>query len=45
MAPPALLLEPPDLDQELRLPAALDLGPLAIEPIVREGADNEGDTP
>lgn len=45
LAPPALLLEPPDPDQELRPPAELDLRPLAIEPIVREGADNEGDTP
>jgi hypothetical protein len=44
VAPPALLLDPPDPDQELRPPAELDLRPLVIAPIAREGADNEGDT-
>ena len=44
LAPPALLLEPPDPAQELRPPAELHLRPVAIEPIRREGADNEGDT-
>ena len=44
VAPPALLLEPPDPDQELRLPAELQVRPPAIKPIVGEGADNEGDT-
>ena len=44
VAPPALLLDPPDPDQELRPPAALEIRPLAIEPIAREGGDSEGDT-
>jgi hypothetical protein len=44
VAPPALLLDPPDPAQELRPPADLHFRPLAIEPIRREGADNEGDT-
>jgi hypothetical protein len=44
VAPPVLLLEPPDPVQELRPPAELQIRPLAIEPIMSEGADNEGDT-
>jgi hypothetical protein len=44
VAPPALLLDPPDPAQELRPPTELHFRPLAIEPIRREDADNEGDT-
>ena len=42
--PPALLLDPPNPVQELRPPAELQIRPLVIEPIMGEGADNEGDT-
>lgn len=44
VAPPAMLLEPPDPDQELRPPADLHLRPLSIEPLVDDSSDNEGDT-
>jgi hypothetical protein len=42
VAPPALLLEPPDPAQEIRQPAELNFRPLTIAPIVDEG-DTEGD--
>jgi hypothetical protein len=44
VAPPAMLLEPPDPDKELRPPADLHFRPLAIQPLVDEGSDPEGDT-
>ena len=44
VAPPHLLVDPPDPARELDSPADLNFGALAIRPIAPDGADTEGDT-